>query len=435
MISNKYFVVIIKENEASVAYVSDKKIIHYMEGSFYSQKDNIDKIFSLNKRARIIIILDNKNHIYEKNRINSSSITKAEYIMKAKLKNEYSELTFKGATKLLENKKLNAYDHMFITIHKNEEINLWLDYIANLNNRIDAVYSFALEIKGLINTLVKKEKQTEWQILINEAEYFMYHREELVSRGDVADNFEELLANSGEPLSIYVIGDTKVNFNSTENIFHFSYKQLNTLLTTENYCNLDHMIALTSNYHKRNYKLYNPDISPMILIGKLYHYLNILLLGGSAIIILIFLVLWTAFNELEEKQQYIDETKTAKEFNLQQLNDELKALEIQDVIDAPKVSFESIPMQFIAKTMLLKQKNILIKELNWESLSDTIKYTITIDLLFENKADPKAEIDLLINKVKFNFQDSDVSYISSNNQNELKALITISVIQKQKIGS
>ena len=324
MFKSKYFIVTIGHNTSSLTYVVGSEVIEYIEGDITSNKQEFDRVFALDKHASIIIILNNQEQQYERDKFAVASLAEADKMMKEKLKHEYDESVFKGAINL-DSKN----EYLFITINKNETIRAWLDYLVELPNRIKGVYSFALEAKALLD-IVSMSIKSKWEILVIDNEYIIYCHNQFITKKNIINNLEEEIKTSladakylhFEGLTIYIIANNTFHLNLTDSTFIFTPKELSLKLGIDNkFKSIESLVSYTSTIYKRQYKLYNPDISPLIFVDILNYFMNIILAGGVTLMVIIFMFLWQYMNEIKDKVNNINSLISAKEFAIQYTKD------------------------------------------------------------------------------------------------------------------
>jgi hypothetical protein len=152
----QYFIITISKDYSSVLHVDNKDITTHI----VTDLDSIKEVFNLNNNIPISLVLTDEqqeNHI-----INASSIDELNNIMLDNLQLKYSSSTFNRAINLGKIKDtLASYEYSLITIHRNNIIDSWLNYLFTLPNKIEGIYSFPITTtssKEYISALSKSNK-------------------------------------------------------------------------------------------------------------------------------------------------------------------------------------------------------------------------------------------------------------------------------------
>lgn len=471
LITKKSYIITIGRNISSIIYIDGDEILAYKEGDFNSPKEakTFKDILSSNKNAHIKIILDNKEQIYKRHKIVAPASIDIESLMQDKLQEEYSEEVFRGVINLGETTdKSNNCEYLFITISKNELIQSWLDYLIQLPNNITGVYSYSLEIKKIIERLKNSYfpgnsneranyEYNKWEILAGHSqltgmEYFIYCNGELFLNhvnkyvddqsaefmaGYIENEFEVILERikykKEDSLDIYFITneDVKSSLSNAKihanNFLALTLDEINEKIGFSNnqkFNNLECLIARALSDYKSKYSLYNPEITPLIILTKIRRYLAkimsiLLVLAAACFIYLSYDISLIKdeiiqFNNLTsaENEKLIEQDSTIEEIKVLDLYSKENQL--------PKVLIKSInPVEYIAKLYSLKEDHIRIKEIYWVLTEDKnqpqIKLQLFIDFYNSDKKHLLSDIDKFIDKVREKFNEYDVFYTPESN--------------------
>ena len=490
LFEKKYYVLTVGQNLNSLVYIQGDKILAYIQGDISSSKSfqNFKDILLLNKRAPIYIILDNKEQHFEKHKIVAPSSLEIDHIMHEKLKHEYDEAVFKGVINLGETiDRSNNCEYLFVTINKNETIQIWLDYLTSIPNPLLGVFALALEAKQLIKLLneqyfpVKFEKvadyeSKEWEILaayseLSGFEYIIYCNNRFFTRrvnsginaistefvvgyleNELQNILETIEYKVSDSIDIFLITNNEIKKSLTNAKVHadsflvLTHAEINQKLAFKNNYSADNfetLIARTIIDNKRQYNLYNAKINPIIIIEKVHQYLKKILSSLLAIAILAYLYLFISFYLLNNQLVETNLSITAVTLEIAREDQEIKKLELANFNTEhkklPKIFFATTsPIEFIAKVFALKKDYIKIREMNWSLIEegniDLVQTKLQLYMDFYNLDNKNlfGDISDFIKKIEDSFIGYDVFYTRESNgmvtsSNSYKVPIIISI--------
>lgn len=82
MFKKKYFIITVGNYISSLIYVKEGLVTEHMIGELEAKKEEIDRAFSLNRSANVILRLYNEEQTYQKEFITGSSKLEIEKIIK-----------------------------------------------------------------------------------------------------------------------------------------------------------------------------------------------------------------------------------------------------------------------------------------------------------------------------------------------------------------
>lgn len=426
MFNKSYFVLFINEYEGTLFYVEDQKILAETFGTLEETKQEFDKIFSKNKNAIIQIILKDQDKDFSKEIIKASTSSERDHIVKQKLQQNYNESNFRGMIDLSETDSIEEQEYLFITINKTKAIDSWFEYISGLGNRLEGIYSFDLEVKGLVNYLLPKETQKKWQIMINHKEYYIYKGEEFLLKDKVTDNLTESIDNSlvkvnhmGELVNICIIGFLPEKLYFDDHVHYFTFENLKGLLKIKDeLINFEQIICLAINKYDRKYKLYNSDLSQIKVVKNIYYYTKLLFLLLASIGLIISSILWGALDELLEEKRYMANLRKIKEMEVQQIK-KIPIEVAQDDLEVVITRYSVKMLQdFFAKVIALKNDKLHVTNVSFEFQDNQPVYIINLEFIVTQSLLKLIEIKKAIEELQKEFQDYKISYVSSDNQAE-----------------